>query len=121
MTHPVLDDDKEPPLDEAQLRLQAKFRKLLMVGYATLALGIFAVFAAVLYRTTYRSPAAPSTLATEFLEAAVPLPAGGRVTGSTIDGDRLVVTVETPRGGTVLVLDLATLKPIRRLELNRPE
>ncbi|MCW1843472.1 hypothetical protein [Prosthecomicrobium hirschii] len=121
MTHPILDDDdKDPPLDPAQLRLQAKFRKLLAVGYATLALGIVAVFAAVLYRSTYKTAAPPSTAFERPLDATLPLPEGARVTGTALDGDRLAVTLETPTGAAILVVDLATLKPIRRLDLPRP-
>ena len=122
MTHPVLDDDdKEPPLDPAQLRLQAKFRKLLAVGYATLAVGILAVFAAVLYRTTYRTAAPASTTLEVPLAATLALPAGGRVLGTSLDGDRILITVETSRGAVVLVVDAATLTERRRLTLERPE
>jgi hypothetical protein len=121
MTHPILDDDdKEPPLDPVQLRLQAKFRKLLMVGYATLAVGILAVFAAVLYRTSYRNPDSASTAFERPLAAAVALPEGARVTATSLDGTRLLVTAETPRGAVVIVVDLATLKELRRLDLARP-
>ncbi|MEJ1160948.1 hypothetical protein [Prosthecomicrobium sp. N25] len=122
MSHPILDDDdKEPPLDPVQLRLQAKFRKLLMVGYATLGLGILAVFAAVLYRTSYKNPDPASTALEKPLAGSLALPVGGKVVGSSLEGGRLLVTVETPAGATLLVVDLATLRELRRLDLARPQ
>lgn len=121
MTHPILDDDdKEPPLDAAQLRLQAKFRKLLAVGYATLAVGIFAVFAAVIYRTNYKTPDPASTALERPLAAGLALPEGARLTGASLAGDKILVTVETPKGGLVLMVDAATLQERRRLTLERP-
>jgi hypothetical protein len=119
MTHPTLDDDREPPLDPAQLLLQARLRKLLMVGYGTLALGFVAVFAAVVYRTTYRTAETPSTAWAQPMAGTLALPPGGRVVGTALDGDRMLVTVETPAGTTLLVVDATSLKQLRRLDLQQ--
>ena len=120
MAHPVLDDDTETPLDPAQLRLQAKLKRLLMWSTTIMALGLVAVIAAIFYRV-YRTDAKPSTTFQHPLSAELPLPVGGRVIDTRLDGTRMAVTIETPKGAVVVVIDLETLQAIRRLELVRPE
>ena len=64
MVNPSFDDDDEKPLDPAVQRVEARVRRLILIAGLTLGLGIFAVFAAILYRiATYdaTSPAAPAT------------------------------------------------------------
>ena len=116
MTNPNFADDDEKPLDAAQLRLQAKLKKLLLGSTLVMVVGFVAVFAAIFYRVT-RSEVKPVPTFDHPLVAELPLPDGARVTASRIDGDRLTLTMEGPKGATVLVLDLATMKAIRRLEL----
>jgi len=115
MTNPNFDDD-DKPLDAAQLRLQARLKKLLLGSTLVMVVGFVAVFAAIFYRVT-RTDGKPAPTFEHPLVADLPLPDGARVTATRIDGDRLTVTMEGPKGATVLVLDLATLKAIRRLDL----
>lgn len=114
MTNPNFEDD-EKPLDAAQLRLQAKLKKLLFGSTLVMVLGFVAVFAAIFYRVT-RVDVKPAPLEHPIV-AELPLPDGARVTATRLEGDRLTVTMEGPKGATVLILDVATMKAVRRLDL----
>jgi hypothetical protein len=114
MTNPALDEAVDPPLDAAQLKLQRKLGRLLFFSSLIMALGLIAVFAAILYRVYGR----PSTAAP--IEATVTLPAGARVVSTVLDGERMLVTVDTGRGTRLLVVDVATLTVLRTLDLKTP-
>lgn len=115
MTNPNFADDDEKPLDAAQLRLQSKLKKLLMGSTLVMVLGFVAVFAAIFYRVT-RTEVKPAAIDHPIV-AELPLPEGARVTATRLDGDRLTVTMEGPKGATILILDVATMKAFRRLDL----
>jgi hypothetical protein len=55
MADPVQDASTEKPLDPQLARLQSRVRVLMLIGGLTLGIGLFAVFAAIIYRV-----AAPS-------------------------------------------------------------
>ena len=60
LERPAFADDNDKPLDPAVLRVQARLRRLMLIAGLTLGLGIFAVFAAILYRiVTYDATSAP--------------------------------------------------------------
>lgn len=58
MTKPPLDDDEDDkPLDPAVAKVEQRVRRLFLIATLTLGLGIFAVFAAIIYRiTAYDAP-----------------------------------------------------------------
>lgn len=59
MTNPNFDDEDEKPLDPAVAKVEQRVRRLMLIAGLTLGLGIFAVFAAILYRiVTFDSTAA---------------------------------------------------------------
>ncbi len=119
-------DDDEKPLDPALLRVQAKMRRLMLIGGLTLGVGLLAVFGAILYKIAVAGDKAPPATAWQPGEA-VPalsaaemgLPAGARLISTASDGRRLILTYEEPAGGHALVfIDLATLKVTGRLDLS---
>ena len=122
MANPSFDDD-EKPLDPALLRVQAKMRRLMLIGGLTLGVGILAVFGAILYKivmigdkppTAWQPGGAVPTLA----HADMGLPAGATLISTSSDGKRLILTYAEPGGGQALVfIDLATLKVTGRLDL----
>lgn len=119
MTNPNFEDD-EKPLDAAQLRLQARLKKLLLGSTAVMVIGFVAVFAAIFYRVT-RSDVKPVTTWDHPIVADLPLPDGARVSATRLDGDRMTVTLESPRGAAILIVDITTMKVIRRLDLSGPK
>jgi steroid delta-isomerase len=53
MTKPSFDDDEyNKPLDPAVAKVEQRVRRLFLIATLTLGLGIFAVFAAIIYRIT---------------------------------------------------------------------
>ena len=124
MAHSSFDDD-EKPLDPTLLRVQAKLRRLMLVGGLTLALGIFAVFAVILYKIVHIPDKAPPAAAWQpggavptLSRAEMGLPPGAKLIATSSDGQRLILTYEKPGGGQALVfVDLATLKVTGRLDL----
>ncbi|MER2606964.1 MAG: DUF6476 family protein [Siculibacillus sp.] len=115
MTNPNFEDD-EKPLDAAQLRLQAKLKRLLLGSTGVMVLGFVAVFAAIFYRVT-KVDVKPDPTYGHPIVAELPLPEGARVASTRIDGERMTVTMEGPKGASVLIVDIATMKVIRRLDL----
>ncbi len=117
MTNPNFAEEDEKPLDAAQLRLQAKLKRLLFWSTGVMVLGLVAVFAAIFYRVT-RADVKPAVAWDRPIVAEVPLPDGARVVDTRLDGNRMTVTLEGPRGAAILLVDLETMKVMRRLELN---
>ena len=124
MVNPNFDDD-EKPLDPALLRVQAKMRRLMLIGGLTLGVGILAVFGAILYKIVNAGDKAPAPAVWQPGDA-VPtlglaqmgLPAGATLTSTASDSRRLILTYARPDGGSSLVfIDLATLKVTGRLDL----
>ena len=102
MSRPDIDDDtREPPLDPALERIQAKLRRLILVSGGTLMVGLLAVVFAVIFRVS--RDADPATW-----RSTVEIPAGAAVVATDVDGERLAVTVEDGTGRRILVYDLAT-------------
>lgn len=116
MTNPNFADDDEKPLDAAQLRLQAKLKRLLFWSTGVMVLGLVAVLSAIFYRVT-KADVKPAVAWDRPIVAELPMPEGGRVVDTKLDGNRMTVTVESPKGAAILVVDLETMKVVRRLEL----
>jgi hypothetical protein len=119
MTHPASDDDK--PLDPAVQRVEVRVRRLILIAGLTLGLGVFAVFAAILYRiaaydTTARPLAADAPVPT-LSAATLGLPAGARLVSTAADGGRVILTYEYPGGHMLVFLDAGSLSVVRKLAL----
>lgn len=114
----------EPPLDPAVLRVQARLRRLMLVGMLTLGVGLFAVLAAVIYRISTSGATGevaaelPGVVATgELVRSVAGVSPGARLVSSALDGNRLALGFE--EGGTtvVVIIDLATMSVVRRLRI----
>lgn len=116
MTDPNFPEDEDKPLDAAQLRLQAKLKRLLFWSTGVMVLGLVAVFAAIFYRVTRVDGKATASFGPPVI-AELPMPEGGRVVGTRLDGNSMAVTVESPKGAAILIVDLDTMRVVRRLEL----
>jgi hypothetical protein len=125
MANASFDDDDDKPLDPALARVQARLKRLILISGATLAVGILAVFAAILYRiAAYDSSRSPAPAAfqagrpTAVLSAAdMDLPAGASLVSTAIDGERLVLTYAHAGRHTLVVIDLDRMAVTRKLEL----
>jgi hypothetical protein len=125
MTNPSLEsraaDENEKPLDPELLRVQARLRRLMLIAGLTLGLGIFAVFAAILYRiVTLDATSAPAAANPAALSlAALGLPSDGRLVSTSLDGNHLALTYETVNGTEIVVIDLRSGTVINRLTVGR--
>jgi hypothetical protein len=101
-------DEQEAPLDAAQERLRRKLVRLLMVSGGIMMLGLIAVFAAIVYKVGEggRAPQAADAgfSAQAPAEGSIALPAGYRLSGTALDGDRALLTLEGTDGASVLLL-----------------
>ena len=113
-------DPDDTPLDPAQLRLQARLRRLILIAGLTLGIGIFAVLAAIVYKLTAIPTAAPAPPGAMLRAAASVLPAGARLVGTNSDGYRVVLTYEHAGGTTLMTVDPRNLAVTGRLDL-KPE
>ena len=60
---PFNDQDDKKPLDPAVAQIERRVRRLFLIASLTLALGIFAVFAVILYRIVSMEDSAPAPVA----------------------------------------------------------
>jgi hypothetical protein len=114
----AFDGEEEKPIDPAFLRVQARLRRLMLIGGGTLGLGIAAVFAAILYKiATYDSTSADAAVGVRLApDAAVPtlslaalgLPADARLVSTALDGNQVALTYATAAGSEVLIVDRRT-------------
>jgi hypothetical protein len=116
----AFDGEEEKPIDPAFLRVQARLRRLMLIGGGTLALGIAAVFAAMLYKiATYDSTSgqavAPDAAVPTLSLSALGLPADARLVSTALDGDRMALTYAVTTGSETVVVSLRTGAIVGRL------
>ena len=71
MSDPNTDDEGDKPLDPAVAQVERRVRRLMLIAGLTLGLGIFAVFAAILYRIViYDASSEPPSASTPPQQAA---------------------------------------------------
>jgi hypothetical protein len=100
----------EPTPEQAALILRV--RRMMLIAGLTTALGVAAVLIAIGYRLFHEEG---STLATA--EVTETLPKGARIMGTSVAGDRLVVTLDMGGATEIRTFDIRTLKPAGRLRL----
>jgi hypothetical protein len=115
---PAFADEK--PLDPAVLQVQARLRRLMLIAGLTLGLGIFAVFAAILYRiVTFDATSTPPFAAVPISLPALGLPADAGLVSTSLDGNHLALTYETVDGTVIIVIDTRSGAVVSRLTVGR--
>jgi hypothetical protein len=116
-------DEDEAPLDPAQERLRRKLVRLLFVSGGIMMLGLIAVFSAIVYKVgeggALQPPAGGVSFSAEApVEGVIAVPAGYRLLGATLDGERALLSLEAPDGSSLLLLvDLRTGAELARHRL----
>ena len=87
----------------------------MLIAGLTLGLGIFAVFAGIIYRLSTYGDKAPEIPAGGVVSET--LPVGAKLVSSTAVGNRIVLTYEHAGGTTLILIDAKSLTPVGRLEL----
>ena len=120
MANPNFDDDDQP-LDPSVRRVETRVRRLILIAGLTLGLGIFAVFAAILYRIanldTTAKAIAPDVAIPSLSLTQMGLPADARLVSTALDGGRLALTYETGEGTVTVVVDLKSDVVVSRLRV----
>ena len=85
-------------------------------------LGFIAVFASIVYKVSEGSGERTLGSGGTLVEATIRIPPGHTVFSTTLDGDRALLTVGGPDGGTVLLLvDLTSGAILGRYEVKMEE
>lgn len=77
-----------------------------------IVIGIVALVAGIVVKAGHGKKAAAG-----FGDLNVPVPAGARIAGSRLDGDRLVIDVTSPEGGEVVIVDVRKARVLGRVKL----
>jgi len=98
---------EEKPLNPEAERALANVRRLMLIAGVTTFVAIGAVLMVIGYRVFHAGGSAAS-----LSDIMVTLPAGAKVTSTTIGEGRLALTIEVNGRTEVRLFDLATLKPV---------
>lgn len=89
--------DQDDPLDPAVERVRRKLVRFMAINLGLLFLAVMAVVLALVYRASQTPPEEEIAASGPFAEQAqIVLPAGARILGHTLDGNRMMIDVELP-------------------------
>ena len=105
----------DQPLDAATEAVRRKMARLLLGSFGVMALGLIAVFAAIVYKMNVASVGVSSRP----LEAEIQLPAGSRVISTSLDGPHTLIHLHVPGKplGEILIVETESGRIIRRFTL----
>ncbi|MGE0232290.1 MAG: hypothetical protein AB7O39_11920 [Flavobacteriaceae bacterium] len=106
-------DPDSDELTPEQERIVKRVRRLSVISAIIFSIAMPVLLSAIIYRIV-KSPAAPEGV----VEASAAMPAGGRVTGTSLGEGRLAVTVEHAGGTRIILFDAATLEVAGTLDLD---
>jgi hypothetical protein len=123
MASPIDDEDK--PLDPAVERVRRRLARFMAINLGILFLAVMAVVAAIVYKLGRIGEPARSDVAgalppsgEEMASGRIALPAGARMTGQTLSGNRLLITAALADGGSaIFIYDIAERRMIARLDV----
>ena len=121
----LLDDhETDKPLDPAVVRVQQRLQRMMMWSRGIMLVGFAALFGVIFYKFYWTRPTSPTadTLVVtpgHATAAQFPMPEGGHITQSRLDGNRLVVTIDATKAESVLIIDLETLQTLRRIDFTK--
>jgi hypothetical protein len=124
MTHPINGDTPEAPLDPTLERVQARLRRLMLIAGLTLGVGMFAVFAAILYRIAIMDSSgdvvafAPGDPIPTIQRSLVGVPEDARLVSVAADGGRVILVYTHGDGESLVFVDAASLSVTSRLDIS---
>lgn len=125
MARPSVDDTEEKPLDPAAERVRRKLVRFVAVNLGLLFFAVMAVLVAVVYKSF--DGEGPAEAGSEIpapdgapLELDLPLPAGSRLVGHTLSGNRVSLHLEAADGHhSLLIYDMAARRVVARIALSQ--
>lgn len=103
-------------------RVRKKMIRLMVISVGIMMIGLLAVLFAIVYKIS--NPKKPESEAvtavpSDPIELNLGLPGGAEIVSSSVQGDRLVLTVKSPGNGQqIIILDVNSGKIISRINLN---
>jgi hypothetical protein len=115
-------DDEEAPLDPALLRVQARLRRLMLIGISTLVIGVVAVLIAIVYRFYIADDSLGSvnirtTITGEITAESVGLAPDAVLVEQTIDGDRMLLSFQDGADLVNIIIDTTTMQVTGQLRM----
>lgn len=118
-------DEGEPELDPAAERVRQKLARLLLGSLGVMALGLLAVFGAILYKVGFEPGNAGPTVGAgvgsfpaETVTGRIALPAGAEIVSVSLDADRGLLQVRQAGGSAALwLVDLRSGRVLARYEI----
>ena len=117
-------DDDEAPLDPVLLRVQARLRRLMLFGGATLGIGIVAVLLAIFYRFFVMDPTGGSDnppigepIVGEITAEAVGLAPTAVLAEATIEGDVMLLVFRDGNDTVTVEVDRDTMRHLRTFRI----
>jgi len=99
-----------------------KLVRLLLGSFGIMALGLLAVFGAILYKLAAPETTAPAASQALPRDMALGLPPGTRLLASALSGERALLTLDVPGEGTrLLLLDARDGRLVATIRLGRGE
>ena len=95
-------DEADAPLDPALERVRRKMIRLLAISIGIMFIGLIAVLASVVYRTSGRTGLPPDG------RGVIALPAGSQVREIALDGGRALLRVEASGRQELRLIDMAS-------------
>lgn len=125
MARPSVDDTEEKPLDPAAERVRRKLVRFVAVNLGLLFFAVMAVLVAVVYKSF--DGGTPAEAVSEIrepdgaaLELDLPLPAGAKVLGHALSGNRISLDLELADGRrSLLIYDVAARRVVARIALSQ--
>lgn len=116
-------DDDEAPLDPALLRVQARLRRLMLIGISTLVIGVVAVLIAIIYRFYIADDSdgatvnLRTTITGEITAESVGLGPDAQLVEQTIDGNQMVLTFQEGADLVNVIIDTRTMQVTGHLRM----
>ncbi len=119
------DDDEDKPLDPAVERVRRRLARFMVINLGILFLAVMAVVVAIVYKLNQLQPSQPRVAqgmqppsGEAPVEARIALPAGSRLNGHQLSGDRLSLDVALDDGGrAIFVYDMAERRMVGRFDI----
>lgn len=122
MASPIDDEDK--PLDPAVERVRRRLARFMAINLGILFVAVMAVVAAIVYKLGKIEPTRGDVAGAlppsgeEMASGRIVLPAGARMTGQTLSGNRLLITAALADGGNaIFIYDIAERRMVARLDV----
>jgi len=115
-------DDDDAPLDPALLRVQARLKRLMMIGISTLVIGVVAVLIAIIYRFYIADDSVGSvnlrtTITGEITAESVGLAPEAMLVEQTIDGTQMVLTFQDGADLVIVIIDTNRMEVTSQLRV----